>query len=99
MKRFLHSIALLFSMVFVAFLLFVQSGKVFSQPVFPVPDHIVVVNILKITAYSQIIGSAAAPLYQSLANDTSSALFIQSYGIEHPANRIILIFIPAATRE
>lgn len=91
MKRFLHSIALLFSMVFVTFLLIVQTGKVFSQPVFPVPDHIVVV-FLENTAYSQIIGSDAAPFINALANDTSSALFTQSFGIEHPSQPNYLDF-------
>jgi phosphatidylinositol-3-phosphatase len=84
MKRIRHSLALLFSMVLVTFLLIVQSGTVISQPVFPVPDHIVVA-IFENHAYSQIIGSPAAPYINSLASDTNAALFIQSYAIEHPS--------------
>jgi phosphatidylinositol-3-phosphatase len=84
MKRFLHSLALLFSVVFVTLLLTVTSGTVFSQPVFPVPDHIVVA-IFENHAYSQIIGSTAAPYINALAIDPYSALFIQSYAIEHPS--------------
>ncbi len=91
MKRFLQSLALLFSMVFVTLLLVVQSGTVFSQPVLPVPDHIVVA-IFENHAYSQIIGSSAAPYINSLANDTSSALFTQSFGIEHPSQPNYLDF-------
>jgi phosphatidylinositol-3-phosphatase len=84
MKKFLHSIALLFSMVFDTLFLISQSGTVFSQPVFPVPDHIVVA-IFENHAYSQIIGSAAAPYINALAIDPYSALFSQSYAIEHPS--------------
>jgi hypothetical protein len=84
MKRILHSLALLFSMTFVTLLLIVQSGKVFSQPFFPVPDHIVIA-IFENHAYSQIIGSAAAPYINALASDPYSAVFIQSYAIEHPS--------------
>jgi len=36
-------------------------------------------------AYSQIIGSTAAPHINALANDASSALFTQSFAIEHPS--------------
>jgi acid phosphatase len=65
-------------------LLHAQAGKVFSQDVLPVPDHIVIA-ILENHAYSQIIGSLAAPHINALAFGQHTALFTQSYGIEHPS--------------
>jgi len=56
----------------------------FSQSDLPLPDHIVVV-ILENHAYEEIIGSAEAPYINSLAMDTNSALFTNSYAIEHPS--------------
>jgi hypothetical protein len=50
----------------------------------PVPDHIVVV-IMENHNYSQIYGSSAAPHINALANDDHSALFTQSFAIEHPS--------------
>src|SRR6266496_1039500 len=50
----------------------------------PTPDHIVIL-ILENHAYSQIIGSSAAPHINALANDPNSALFTQSFAIEHPS--------------
>lgn len=50
----------------------------------PVPDHIVVVWFEN-HAYSQIIGNAAAPHINALAFSQNSALFTESYGIEHPS--------------
>src|SRR6266498_5233602 len=50
----------------------------------PAPDHVVIL-ILENHAYSQIIGSSAAPHINALANDASSALFTQSFAIEHPS--------------
>ena len=50
----------------------------------PRPDHVVIL-ILENHAYSQIIGSSAAPHINALANDASSALFTQSFAIEHPS--------------
>ena len=70
--------------IFVLLLLIVQTGIVFSQPVLPVPDHIVIA-ILENHAYTQIIGSAASPNINTLASGPYSALFTQSYGIEHPS--------------
>lgn len=55
-----------------------------SQSVLPEPDHIVIV-ILENHAYSQIIGSSEAPYINALASDSSSALFTNSYAIEHPS--------------
>jgi hypothetical protein len=50
----------------------------------PTPDHVVIL-ILENHAYSQIIGSSAAPHINALANDANSALFTQSFAIEHPS--------------
>lgn len=50
----------------------------------PMPDHIVIL-ILENHKYSSIIGSPYAPYINSLATDTNSALFTQSYGITHPS--------------
>ena len=69
----LFSVLLLFSIV-----------DAVSQPVLPVPDHIVIV-ILENHSYLQIIGSSEAPHINALASDSNSALFINSYGIEHPS--------------
>lgn len=55
-----------------------------SQSVLPVPDHIVAV-ILENHSYSQIIGSSEAVYINALASDSNSALFINSYAIEHPS--------------
>ena len=55
-----------------------------SQSVLPVPDHIVVV-ILENHSYSQITGSSEAPYINTLAGDSNSALFTNSYAIEHPS--------------
>ena len=60
---------------------FATSG---SSTNIPTPDHIVVL-ILENHAYSQIIGSSAAPHINTLANDPLSALFTQSFAIEHPS--------------
>ena len=56
----------------------------FSQTNLPVPDHTVIL-ILENHAYQQIIGSAEAPYINALASNSKSALFINSYAIEHPS--------------
>lgn len=51
----------------------------------PQPDHIVIC-IMENKGFQQIIDSVAiAPYINALANDPMSALFTQSYGIEHPS--------------
>lgn len=51
----------------------------------PVPDH-VVICIMENKGYQQIIDSfAIAPYINALAADPKSALFTQSYAIEHPS--------------
>ncbi|MFZ4704701.1 MAG: alkaline phosphatase family protein [Bacteroidales bacterium] len=72
------------SLVLALLILIVYNGKVFSQVVFPLPDHIVIA-ILENHSYTQIIGSSAAPNINALASDPYSALFTQSYAIEHPS--------------
>ncbi|MEP6512633.1 MAG: alkaline phosphatase family protein [Parafilimonas sp.] len=61
-----------------------QSHQKSEALAYPIPDHIVVL-ILENHAYNQIIGSPQAPYINSLAKDTSSANFTNSYGIEHPS--------------
>jgi acid phosphatase len=65
--------------------------QVNAQNLTPKADRIVVA-ILENHSYTQIIGSKDAPYINSLANDTLSALFTNSYAIAHPSqpNYIIL---------
>ena len=56
----------------------------FSQSTPPTPDHIVVL-IYENHAYSQIIGSPSAPHINDLVSDPNSALFLNSFGIQHPS--------------
>jgi len=65
--------------------------EISAQANLPVPDHIVVV-FLENHAYSQIIGSDAAPYINSLATGTYAALFSQSYALEHPSQPNYLDF-------
>lgn len=62
-----------------------------AQDNLPVPDHIVVV-FLENHAYSQIIGSDAAPYINSLAYDPYTVLFTKSYALEHPSQPNYLDF-------
>jgi Phosphoesterase family. len=84
MKNNLHSLTVFSRVIFVLLLMNIQTGKVFSQSVLPVPDHIVIA-VLENHAYTQIIGSVAAPNINALANDSYSALFTQFYAVEHPS--------------
>ncbi len=68
---------------FTFILVMTKDSNLFSQPL-PVPNHIVVA-ILENHAYTSIIGSSAAPHINALASDPNSALFTQSYAIEHPS--------------
>jgi len=61
-----------------------QTTFLIAQVTLPVPDHIVIA-ILENHSFGQIIGSPAAPYINSLANDTTSALFTHSYGIFYPS--------------
>ena len=62
----------------------VSTFSTLANAIIPVPDHIVIL-ILENHSYSSIIGSSAAPHINALATDASSALFTQSFGIEHPS--------------
>jgi len=63
----------------------VSASNAFSQGMnLPIPDHIVIL-IFENHGYPEIIGSTNAPHINALAKDTLSALFTQSYGIEHPS--------------
>lgn len=66
------------------FFLFIQPYKIFCQVALPAPDHIVLL-FLENHAYSQIIGSSASPYINALAGDSFTALFSQSYAVEHPS--------------
>jgi phosphatidylinositol-3-phosphatase len=50
----------------------------------PTPVHVVIV-VEENHDYSQIIGSAAAPYINLLAEETNGALFTQSYALTHPS--------------
>jgi acid phosphatase len=70
---------------------------VISQITFPIPDHIVIA-ILESHGYSELIGSSAAPYINSLANDTLSALFTESYAITHPSQPNYLVLFSGNTQ-
>ncbi len=55
-----------------------------TQVALPAPDHIVIL-ILENHGYSEIIGSSHGPYINALANDQHSALFTNSYAVEHPS--------------
>ena len=82
---------------FFLFLLILHTNILFSQTTFPKPDHIVIA-ILENHSFEQIIGSTAAPYINSLANDTSSALFTASYGITHPSQPNYLVLYSGSTQ-
>jgi phosphatidylinositol-3-phosphatase len=82
---------------FIFLILFSQSGVVLSQAELPVPEHIVIA-ILESHGYPQLIGSSAAPYINSLATDTSSALFAESYGITHPSQPNYLVLFSGSTQ-
>lgn len=57
---------------------------IFSQAKFPKPDHIVIV-ILENHDYDQIVLGNAAAHINAMSTDDHSALFTQSFAIEHPS--------------
>jgi acid phosphatase len=61
------------------------------------PGHIVIA-ILESHGYSQLIGSSSAPYINNLANDTSSALFTESYAITHPSQPNYLVLYSGSTQ-
>jgi phosphatidylinositol-3-phosphatase len=78
-------------------LFIIQTNVARSQSTIPVPDHIVVA-ILESHSYSQLIGSSAAPYINSLANDTSSALFAESFAVAHPSQPNYLVLYSGSTQ-
>jgi hypothetical protein len=50
----------------------------------PMPDHIVIC-IMENKNFEDIIDTSAAPYINSVAGDTSTALFMNSHAIEHPS--------------
>ena len=55
------------------------------------PDHIVIV-IEENHTYTQIAGSKAAPYINSLLQDSTTAIFTQSYALTHPSQPNYLMF-------
>ncbi len=60
----------------------------------PRPDHVVIV-VEENKSYTQIIGNAAAPYINALAND--GALFTQSFGVTHPSQPNYLALFSGTT--
>ena len=72
-------------------LIFVYSQNCKAQTL-PKPAHIVIV-VLENHGYTQIAGSTAAPYLNSLINDSSGAVFTQSYALSHPSQpNYIMLF-------
>src|ERR1035438_6592044 len=61
------------------------------------PDHVVIV-IQENHAYTQIVGSTAAPYINSLLQDSTVALFSQSYGLTHPSQPNYLMFFSGSNQ-
>jgi phosphatidylinositol-3-phosphatase len=83
---------------YLIFILFVvYSEAIHSQTILPVPDHIVIA-VFESRGYTQIIGSLAAPYMNSLADDSMSALFTNSYANTHPSQPNYLILYSGNTQ-
>lgn len=75
--------SLYFKSVVLCFLLLQQSiNQTFGF--IPQPNKVVIV-VLENHAYSQILGSPAAPYLNGLLSDSRTAFFTNSYGISHPS--------------
>ena len=61
----------------------------------PVPDHVVIV-VEENHSYAEIIGSAAAPYINSLAQQ--GALFTASHGVTHPSEPNYLALFSGSTQ-
>jgi hypothetical protein len=79
------------SVLIVMMLTGISSGQIWR------PDHIVIV-IEENHAYTQIVGSTAAPYINSLLQDGTSALFTQSYGLAHPSQPNYLMFFSGSNQ-
>jgi phosphatidylinositol-3-phosphatase len=84
-----------FNIILLLFIL--QTKFAISQTTIPKPDHIVIA-ILESHGYSQLIGSSAAPYINSLATDSLSALFSESYAITHPSQPNYLVLFSGSTQ-
>ncbi|MEP6794581.1 MAG: alkaline phosphatase family protein [Saprospiraceae bacterium] len=84
MEKSLNSLRSFYRFIPALFFLLLAPHNISSQDVLPSPDHIVIL-ILENHAYSQIIGSSAAPYINALAGDSYTALFTESYAVEHPS--------------
>ena len=71
----------------------VKAGNV-SINTIPRPDHVVIV-VEENKSYTQIIGNAAAPYLNALAND--GALFTESFGVTHPSQPNYLALFSGTT--
>ena len=69
----------------------ISSGQIWR------PDHVVIV-IEENHAYSQIVGSSAAPYINSLLQDSLSALFSQSYALAHPSQPNYIMFFSGSNQ-
>ncbi|MDR3668307.1 MAG: alkaline phosphatase family protein, partial [Ignavibacteriaceae bacterium] len=61
------------------------------------PDHVVIV-IEENHAFTQIVGSTAAPYINSLLLDSTAAIFSQSYGLTHPSQPNYLMFFSGSNQ-
>jgi hypothetical protein len=66
------------------FLLCFQVLTFHTSGAIPQPEKVVIL-ILENHSYSQIVGSSAAPYINSIITDPKTALFTQSYGLNHPS--------------
>jgi len=94
MSRYSHTL----SFSFILLLFIFKSNPSISQTNYPKPDHIVIA-ILESHGYSQLIGSTAASYINYLANNSSSALFSESYAITHPSQPNYLVLFSGSTQE
>ena len=79
------------SLLIVIMIMGISSGQIWR------PDHIVII-IEENHAYSQIAGSTAAPYINGLLQDSTSAIFTQSYGLTHPSQPNYLMFFSGSNQ-
>jgi acid phosphatase len=72
-----------------------QSASDLTSFTLPKPDHIVIV-FEENHSFKQIIGSVQAPYINSLANDSMSVLFTESYAVTHPSQPNYICFYSGA---
>ena len=79
------------SLLMIIMLAGISSGQIWR------PDHIVIV-IEENHAYTQIVGSTAAPYINGLLQDGTSAIFSQSYGLTHPSQPNYIMFFSGSNQ-